>query len=138
MPKLTGMNLFLFTVDQQWGHDVVAAGAAGIVVDWERRGKARRQAGEDTQISTDTPADLSRMRAAFDGRLLCRVNGYGEWTGGDGGGALGRGGGGILLPVGRTTGGGDRIAGGRGTAAGPRPPPPARGGAPGGTSPAPR
>ena len=43
-------------------------------------GKARRQAGEDTQISTDTPADLSRMRAAVDGRLLCRINGYGAWT----------------------------------------------------------
>ena len=40
------MDLFLFTVHPAWGRDVVAAGAAGIVVDWERRGKARRQQGE--------------------------------------------------------------------------------------------
>src|SRR3954447_6198337 len=103
MPKLTGMDLFLFTVDQQWGRDVVAAGAAGIVVDWERRGKARRQAGEDTPISTDTPADLSRMRAAFAGRLLCRINGYGEWTAGEVEDALARGADEILLPMVRTT-----------------------------------
>jgi hypothetical protein len=59
---------------------VVAAGAAGIVVDWERCGKHRRQLGEGTQISTDTPADLSRMRAATPARLLCRLNGFGPWT----------------------------------------------------------
>ena len=74
------MDLFLFTVDPGWGADVVAAGGAGIVVDWERRGKHRRQLGEGTQINGDTPADLSRMRAATDGRLLCRVNGFGPWT----------------------------------------------------------
>ncbi|WP_448627827.1 aldolase/citrate lyase family protein [Geodermatophilus sp. URMC 64] len=96
------MDLLLFTVDPQWGADVVAAGAAGIVVDWERRGKARRQAGEDTQISTDTPADLSRMRAGFDGRLLCRINGYGPWTAGEVEDALARGADEILLPMVRT------------------------------------
>ena len=77
MPKLTRVDLFLFTVDPVWGADVVAAGAAGIVVDWERRGKSRRQLGEGTQINSDTPADLSRVRAATDGRLLCRINGFG-------------------------------------------------------------
>ena len=76
-PKLRGVDLFLFTVDPRWGADVVAAGAAGIVVDWERRGKARRQLGEGTQINADTPTDLARMRAATDGRLLCRINGFG-------------------------------------------------------------
>ena len=80
------MDLFLFTVDARWGADVVAAGAAGIVVDWERRGKARRQLGEGTQINYDTPEDLSRVRAATPGRLLCRINGYGPWTGGRCGG----------------------------------------------------
>jgi hypothetical protein len=62
------VDLFLFTVDPHWGADVVAAGAAGIVVDWERRGKARRQLGEGTQINADTPDDLSRVRAATPGR----------------------------------------------------------------------
>jgi hypothetical protein len=96
------VDLFLFTVDPGWGSDVVAAGAAGIVVDWERRGKARRQLGEDTQINADTPEDLARMRAATDGRLLCRINGYGPWTGGEVDDAIGSGADEILLPMVRT------------------------------------
>lgn len=56
------------------------AGAAGVVVDWERRGKRRRQAGCDTQINADTPDDLAAVRAATDGRVVCRVNGWGPWT----------------------------------------------------------
>jgi hypothetical protein len=59
---------------------VVRAGAAGVVVDWERRGKHRRQAGSDTQINADTPEDLAAVRAATDGRVLCRVNGWDRWT----------------------------------------------------------
>jgi hypothetical protein len=101
-PKLTAVDLFLFTVDPRWGADVVAAGAAGIVVDWERRGKARRQLGEDTQINADTPEDLARMRAATDGRLLCRINGFGPWTGGEVDQAIGCGADEILLPMVRT------------------------------------
>jgi hypothetical protein len=93
------VDLFLFTVDPRWGADVVAAGAAGIVVDWERRGKARRQLGEDTQINSDTPDDLSRMRTATEGRLLCRINGWGPWTAGEVEEAVGRGADEILLPM---------------------------------------
>jgi hypothetical protein len=96
------MELFLFTVLPQWGADVVAAGAAGVIVDWERRGKARRQAGEGTQINSDTPEDLSRLRAATDGRLLCRINGFGPWTGGEIAEAVARGADEILLPMVRT------------------------------------
>ena len=97
------MDLLLFTVDPGWGADVVAAGAAGIVVDWERRGKARRQLGEGTQINSDTPADLSRMRAATGGRLFCRVNGYGPWAAGEVDEAIARGADELLLPMVRTT-----------------------------------
>ncbi|MFP5373223.1 MAG: hypothetical protein ACLGI3_21120, partial [Actinomycetes bacterium] len=96
------MDLFLFTIDPVWGPDVVAAGAAGIVVDWERRGKARRQLGEGTQINADTPADLTRMRNATPGRLLCRINGYGPWTAQEVDEAVGRGADEILLPMVRT------------------------------------
>jgi hypothetical protein len=96
------VDLLLFTVDPGWGADVVAAGAAGIVVDWERRGKARRQLGEGTQINADTPADLSRMRAATDGRLLCRINAYGPWTAGELDDAVARGADEVLLPMVRT------------------------------------
>jgi hypothetical protein len=96
------VDLFLFTVDPRWGRDVVAAGAAGIVVDWERRGKERRQLGEGTQINADTPDDLARMRAATGGRLLCRINGYGPWTGGEVEEAIDGGADEILLPMVRT------------------------------------
>jgi hypothetical protein len=98
------VDLFLFTVDPVWGRDVVAAGAAGIVVDWERRGKAHRQAGEGTQINSDTPEDLVRMRAATPGRLLCRVNGFGPWTAGEVDDAVAAGADEILLPMVRTAG----------------------------------
>jgi hypothetical protein len=93
------MDLFLFTVHPSFGSDVVAAGAAGVVVDWERRGKARRQAGEGTQINADTPDDLSRMRAATDGRLLCRVNAWGPWAPAEIDEAVARGADEVLLPM---------------------------------------
>lgn len=96
------MELFLFTVDPAFGSAVVAAGATGVVVDWERRDKARRQAGEGTQINADTPADLARMRAATDGRLLCRINGWGPWTPAEVDEAVARGADEILLPMVRT------------------------------------
>jgi hypothetical protein len=96
------MDLFLFTVDPAFGSDVVAAGATGVIVDWERRGKARRQAGEGTQINGDTPDDLSRMRAATDGRLLCRINGFGPWTAWEVDEAVARGADEVLLPMVRT------------------------------------
>ncbi len=97
------MDLFLFSVDPAWGGDVVAAGAAGIVIDWERRGKARRQQGEGTQINADTVEDLARMRAATDGRLLCRINGFGPWTAAEVDQAVDGGADEILLPMVRTT-----------------------------------
>jgi hypothetical protein len=102
------VDLFLFTVDPVWGRDVVAAGAAGIVVDWERRGKARRQAGEGTQINGDTVEDLVRMRAATPGRIVCRINGFGPWTAGEVADALAAGVDEILLPMVRTAGEVDR------------------------------
>jgi hypothetical protein len=97
------VDLFLFTTDPGWGSDVVAAGAAGIVIDWERRGKAARQEGEGTQINSDTPADLSRVRGATDGRILCRINGFGPWTAGEVADAVARGADELLLPMVRTT-----------------------------------
>ncbi|WP_336031067.1 aldolase/citrate lyase family protein [Geodermatophilus sp. FMUSA9-8] len=103
------MDLFLFTVDGAWGRDVVSAGAAGIVVDWERRGKHRRQAGEGTQINADTVEDLARMRAATDGRLLCRVNAAGPWTAREVADAVAAGADEVLLPMVRTPEEVDRV-----------------------------
>jgi hypothetical protein len=74
------IDAFLFTTASKFARDSVAAGAAGIVIDWERRGKHRRQAGADTQINCDTAEDLARVRTATAGRVLCRVDGGGPWS----------------------------------------------------------
>jgi hypothetical protein len=96
------VDLFVFSVAPAFVSAVVTAGAAGVVVDWERRGKARRQAGEGTQINADTRADLSRVRAATDGTVLCRLNGYGAWTAAEVDAAVERGADEVLLPMVRT------------------------------------
>ena len=75
-----GVDALVFTVDPVFAGAVVRAGAAGVIVDWERRGKRERQAGADTQVNNDTAADLGRVRAATPGTVLCRVNGWGAWS----------------------------------------------------------
>ena len=74
------IGAFLFSTDAAFAAAAVRAGAAGVIVDWERRGKRERQAGADTQVNADTPADLARVRAGTPGRVLCRVNGWGPWS----------------------------------------------------------
>jgi hypothetical protein len=59
------MDLLVFTADPVRAAAVVDAGAAGVILDWERRGKARRQQGQDTQINEDTAADLAAVRSAL-------------------------------------------------------------------------
>lgn len=93
------MDLFVFSVQPRFVADVVAAGAAGVVVDWERRGKLRRQAGHDTQINADTAQDLERVRAATPGRVLCRLNAVGPWTAGEVDTAVACGADEVLLPM---------------------------------------
>ncbi len=78
--RITYIELFAFSTDPALVRTVVESGAKGVVVDWERRGKRRRQAGVDTQVNGDTPADLAGVRAATSGRVLCRVNRWGRWT----------------------------------------------------------
>ena len=77
------MDLLLFTVDADRAAAAVAAGVRGVVVDWENRGKSRRQHGEGTEVNAHTPADLARVRAAVPpgaGLVLCRVDGAGPHT----------------------------------------------------------
>jgi hypothetical protein len=78
--RLTYINLFAFANMPAAARAVVGAGAAGVIVDWERRGKGARQAGADTQINADTPAHLASVRAAVSGTVLCRVNRWSRWT----------------------------------------------------------
>ncbi len=74
------IELFAFSADPSYARRVVDAGATGVVVDWERRGKRQRQIGADTQVNGDTPAQLAAVRDATPGRVLCRVNGWGDWA----------------------------------------------------------
>ncbi|MGI8983424.1 MAG: aldolase/citrate lyase family protein [Acidimicrobiales bacterium] len=93
------INLFAFANSAAPARAVVAAGATGVVVDWERRGKRRRQAGADTQINADTPDDLAAVRAASAGVVLCRVNQWSPWTPAEIDLAIGIGADEILLPM---------------------------------------
>jgi len=96
------MDLLVFTADPVRAAAVVDAGAAGVILDWERRGKARRQQGQDTQINEDTAADLAAVRSATRGRVLCRVNGAGPWTPHEVSLAVALGADEVLLPMVRT------------------------------------
>src|SRR3978361_2320931 len=73
-------ELLLFSTDPVLVAETTAAGINGFIVDWERRGKSRRQAGEGTQIDEDTLEALLRARAAPRRTVLCRIDGYGPWT----------------------------------------------------------
>jgi hypothetical protein len=74
------VDLFVFTVDPRFAAGCVDAGAAGVVVDWERRGKARRQAGEGTQINGDTPPTWPGYAPPPDGRVVVPHQPGRSWT----------------------------------------------------------
>jgi len=68
------MQVLLFSHDPMYASAAVAAGVAGVVVDWEWRGKAERQAGWNTQINRATVDDLRAIHAAAGDRVVCRIN----------------------------------------------------------------
>jgi hypothetical protein len=74
------LELMLFSTRPELIVPAVEGGLAGVVVDWERIGKAGRQRGADTHIAADTLEDLVRVRACTDARVICRVDGPGAWT----------------------------------------------------------
>lgn len=74
------LDLLLFTTDVSLASRATSAGAAGIVIDWERRGKEERQAGFDTLVSADSPEDLDRMRRSVSAPVICRLDELGPWS----------------------------------------------------------
>lgn len=68
------MDIVLFTHETGYAAAATAAGVAQVVVDWEWRGKAERQAGCDTHISRATVEDLRAVHAAVGARVICRIN----------------------------------------------------------------
>lgn len=93
------VELLLFTSDLALARRARAAGIDGFVLDWESRGKERRQQGADTEINRDTPADVARIAAVSDARRVVRVNALGPWTAGEIEAAIDAGATDILLPM---------------------------------------
>jgi 2-keto-3-deoxy-L-rhamnonate aldolase RhmA len=102
-PAPRPFELLLFATDPVLVAEATRAGMDGVIVDWERRGKARRQAGQGTQINSDTLADLRRVRATTDVTVICRLNGFGWWTPREVDQAIDAGADELLLPMVRNT-----------------------------------
>ncbi len=92
-------QLLLFTTDTGLIARAVGAGVAGIIVDWENRGKDARQRAADTQINHHTLEDLRRVRSATTASVLCRINPIGDTTEREVADAIAAGADEILLPM---------------------------------------
>ncbi len=91
--------LFLFHCRAELTEAAVTAGLDGVVVDWERRGKAERQAGWDTEINALGPADLRHVAKLGFPSVLCRVNPLSHSTKEEVEAALGEGATELILPM---------------------------------------
>ncbi|MHB8142626.1 MAG: aldolase/citrate lyase family protein [Thermoleophilia bacterium] len=94
-------QLILFSVDPGMISEAGAAGIDGFIVDWENRGKQRRQALVDTQINCNTIEDLVRVRRATTATVICRINQFGDHTTAEVEAAIDAGVDEILLPMAR-------------------------------------
>lgn len=56
-------------------NELVGAGIDGIIIDWEKKGKANRQILFDTQVNKHTVSDLKAVRDHTSSRVICRING---------------------------------------------------------------
>jgi hypothetical protein len=95
----TPFQLLLFAHTGSIAAAAAAAGVDRLVVDWENRGKDHRQAGYDTEINAHTREHLRSVRSATTLPIVCRLNGYGEWTAEEIEAALGDGADELLLPM---------------------------------------
>ena len=76
----TTFQMYLFSTDKGVILPAVAAGVAGLVIDWEIKGKHERQRWADTQISSDTVEDLRSVRSWTDATIICRINPITKFT----------------------------------------------------------
>jgi HpcH/HpaI aldolase/citrate lyase family protein len=89
----------LFSTNPTFIREAVAAGVQAVIVDWERQGKEQRQANADTQIGTDTLADLQKVRNATEALVICRLNAFNGTTATEVEQAVAAGADEILLPM---------------------------------------
>jgi len=71
---MSDFDLLLFHRDLTVSTQGLDAGAAGVIVDLESRGKQKRQLGFDTEINSHTVKDLAALRRLTKGHLLCRIS----------------------------------------------------------------
>lgn len=95
-------DLFLFSTDARTIREAIAAGVAGVIVDWEQAGKIERQRHADTEINEQTIEDLHAVRATTNAKVLCRINPFGVTTEREVEDAIAAGVDEILLPMVRT------------------------------------
>lgn len=93
------LELLLFTTDTELARTAARAGVSGFIVDWESKGKADRQQGQDMQINTDTVADLAHLAEAVDRPVIVRINGWAGDMADEIECAIAHGAGGIMLPM---------------------------------------
>lgn len=70
-----GISSFVFHSDPVTTLATMAAGAAGVVIDWERGQKRHRQSLYNTQISLHDREELRWANEHVDGTVICRING---------------------------------------------------------------
>lgn len=75
VPPHKRFQLLLFHRDLAFSARSIEAGVDGLIVDLERRGKAARQNGFDTEINAHSLADLRALKALNGADVLCRING---------------------------------------------------------------
>lgn len=102
MKRNDPMEFWLFYHDLDFAQDALNAGIAGMIIDWESRGKTMRQKGFDTQINFHTEDDLIRLKKHCDCRIICRINEVDDHTADEVERAIGGGAGEILIPMVRT------------------------------------
>jgi len=93
------LRLLLFTTDPDGAELAENAGVDGIIVDWEKKGKERRQRGHDTEINTDTKDDVGRLKSRIEIPIVVRVNPLGSETRQEIRAALNHGAEGLMLPM---------------------------------------
>jgi hypothetical protein len=74
------MKLFLFTTDLTLAQKAEKAGIESVLVDWERKGKALRQAGHNLEINKDSPEDVKRLASNLNIPVTVRINPIGDYT----------------------------------------------------------
>ncbi len=93
------LELVLFENDAESARRHLACGIGAFLVDTEVMGKDLRQLGFDTEIRPGTWADLQGIAAIPGARSWCRLNRFGDHTGGEIEAALAAGAQVLLLPM---------------------------------------